>query len=263
MDAKLIANNLQQVFIDLYQDAKFTIKNFGDIVICDSGSPSANFNIVFHYTVEQLALTQACRYIADQKHPFLLVQPEQLEITAAPEYLNTLYKNGLQKVGTATLVAVNFADAALANRKPMQVQQVNNPAMLQEWCDIADQSFGLANGCSAACFLPVRELLCRQDYQIKLYLGFDANLVAVATSMLYLPKDANKPAGHYFWGVKDGYRNQGVMSNMVQNMIHRAQEHGFANSVAQCFATSLGLAEKLGFKKYGAISLYANATDEK
>ena len=46
------------------------------------------------------------------------------------------------------------------------------------------------------------------------------------------------------------------MSYLVQNMVDIAKNEGFKTSIAQCYNTSLRLAQKIGFKTQAAIAKF-------
>lgn len=273
MTAELIQDNIRDVYVQLYKDTKFAIKNFGNIVICESTIPSASFNVIFNYATSNLAkdnLSQALAYAATKSYPFLVLQtPEETSsgqsnnATASEQDISAIAKKyGFQKISIATRVALDHDDINFTVDDKDSIKRVNNEEMFVDWCAIGDEAFALPPGSVYACHAPVVRLLLSKDYPIKLFLAYDKNLSPVGASLLYLPIEDNKVAGHYFWGVKADHRKQGIMTNLVKNMVLIAKEHGYASSVAQCFDTSLSLAERLGFKKYGYLDLYCNVKEE-
>ena len=65
------------------------------------------------------------------------------------------------------------------------------------------------------------------------------------------------------WGTIVEHRNKGAMSYLVEEMIDIAKNLGYERSVAQCYDTSLRLAERVGFQVQSELSIFSNIVAKK
>ncbi len=72
-----------------------------------------------------------------------------------------------------------------------------------------------------------------------------------SAAMIYFDPNSNDVAGHYCWGTKSEFRNQGAMTYLTNEMVNISKKRGYKQSTAQCYDTSIRLAQKLGFKPSG------------
>jgi predicted GNAT family acetyltransferase len=261
MIASLIQNNIQQLFLSIAPKAGFEINNFGNITSVYSDTPGPDYNLMFDYQPSKTLtanLHQALSYSQHKRYPFIIIR-EQHKTSEEVEALFTQFK--YQKAGIATKMAIFHDELNFDNVDRSSIKQVQDQTMLEDFCNIIDEAFNREPGSSKLFFDPIHDVLGDRG-ELKLYLAFseiDGKLSPVASTMLFAPNDKELLAGHYGWAVKEQHRKQGIMSNLVKNMILVAKELGYFASIAQCYDASVSLATNLGFKEYGVLDIYTNA----
>lgn len=257
---------LQSCFVSLYAQAQHAVCTFGKIVVAVGGALGADFNMVFDLSTtvpdpkaHEVSLKQALGRVAQEdKIDFLYVTPAERKET----FPSLLADNHFQKIGQAT--NVSFDHVSLRKDAKAQdayvVKRVQDPEEFKTACAIIDEAFGLQEGDSLKVYGPAMDYVLSSETRHPLYILYEKHTQdSVSVAMLHLPEDKDQPAGHFSWGTRVPYRGKGAMSFLVQQMLHVAADHGYKRSVAQCYDTSLRLAQNMGFQPEGVLDIYANS----
>jgi GNAT superfamily N-acetyltransferase len=188
-------------------------------------------------------------------NPFLFIQPKNIEY----DVKSLLGEYNFHHVGQVTCVLINHSNFDKDDENNGgKIVCVNNTAKFEDWCHIVEVAYNMKKGMSRQVFEPCKPYLFSEDSEHKLFILYHSDGTPISASLLYLPKDKNREAGHYCWGTDPKYRNKGAMSFLVKEMIRIAKEAGFSCSVAQCYDQSLNIAKKVGFQAQEALEVFSN-----
>lgn len=256
---------LQSCFVSFYEQAKHVIYTCGKIVVAVGGSLGADFNLVFDLSSiadpqsHEISLKQALRHVSQaNKIDFLYVTPADRK----EKIQSILADNHFQKVGQATCVSFDHASLKKDTKKQdaYVAKRVQDAEAFKKGCAMIDEAFRLPKGDALKVYGPAINYVLSSETRHPLYILYEAQTQEpVSIAMLYLPEDKDEPAGHFCWGTRAHYRKKGAMSFLIQKMLHVAADKGYKRSVAQCYETSLRLAQRLGFQTQGILDVYANS----
>ncbi len=253
-------NNAYEAFEILYKEANHTVMKFGDIALLDGSSVCPDFNIILNLFQGSKASEKNLKAALDRanetKRPFVFIQDEEeqsnIDFLAEHQFIN---------IGRVTCVKMDnndFEFKASKDKLDYKIVRVQNDEDFTIWCEITDSSFNLVKGESQRVFQASTPIIYAINSSHHCYILYDNENNATSASMLYLPKDRSLEAGHYNWCTKANYRNRGLMSYLIKEMLTIAKDNGFQTSIAQCYDTSLKLAQKIGFEAYGELNIFSN-----
>jgi len=254
----LIQNNLKEVVLYMAHEGGYEVTYFGDAVAAYTNISTPDYNMIFDFPSQKSQdenLKHALEYSQQKGNPFMLVADYKQDSSSIEELIEKFHYKQVA-VATRMLISNDLVNAASIDRT--SVKLVSDAQMLDEYCSISDEVYNRPAGSTKLYFAPMKNLLT-PDFQVKLYLAYytvGGTSKPVGTAMLYLPQDKKILAGHYGWAVKNDYRQYGIMTNLVKNMIIVAKEQGYPSSVAQCYDASVRLAQRIGFESYRGLEIY-------
>ena len=208
--------NLQSCFALLYNKAKHEVARFGNIVLAYGASESHDYNLIsgsaeVYQSVDAYKrdLEEALSYASNKNSPFLFVQSDVNPVDV--EEILAVYK--FKKVGKVTCASIDHNSRSYNEESSSIycVKRVNSQQMLEDWCAIVDEAFGMLPGDTKKVFSPASESLLQDKTAFPLFMLYNNNNEPIATSLLYLPEDKTLSAGHYCWATKTNFRNKGAI----------------------------------------------------
>ena len=248
---------------DLYEsfsvagNYRSTKKNSIQWMECGIKVPDFNpiFDIENHRDSDLSAVHEAIAHYQTQKIPFLFLHYSG---NSGPTFVEDLKSHGISLAGKVTLMSFDLNQSLPVNNKAgaVQITRVIDMATLKTFSSISDSAYGFNAGATLQYFQNMN-CLFSPDSEIQLFVGY-LNNQPVGITLLYL-----KPglvAGNYWMGVTNEARQKGVATQMAIEMLSKAQEKGYTLAVAQCYDSSVLLADHIGSKQHGTMDVYASGS---
>lgn len=255
------AKNFQLCFQSLYKILGLEVVIFEDITVLNANTCTPDFNLIFDINTKDRKtkkyrqnLSSALSYANSKEYPFYIIRNEKNHF-----YINNIIKQfafyKLEQNSTCMLCYHNINYTCFTHQI-YTVQRVSTKSMMEDYCNIVSESFGVSLSDIKKIFYS--EYFLQKNAQHILFLLYNTEKKPISTSMLYMPQDKTKGAGNYCWGTLPKYRNNGAMDILIKKMLNFLQKKGYSISVCHCYNTSINLAKKNGFISQGKIFYFSN-----
>lgn len=257
----MVLSNFRFCFESLYKEIGLEVVNYGSIFVTYANSNIPEFNMIFDTDINlddmsnyNSNLNKALIFATTKNKPFFFIQ-ENIQNSYSSDLLPE-YNFSKVAIDVSCMIYHHNKNCFVEEDQNYSVKKVSNNIMLEEYCEILSEAFEVPLNEIKKVFFSSYFLSAKAVHT--LYILYKKDNLPVAVSMLYLPEDKDKAAGHYCWGTKRNFRNKGAMSFLAKRMIYIAQDKGYKDSVGQCHNTSIGLAQRIGFLKKGYLNYYLN-----